>query len=275
MSFLAIQSLRCTPAFFMLGLMVRYRRILAAITRVELAKRYSGSVFGKLWLILYPALLLSIYLFVYLVVFKVKMPEFGDLGYVLYVFCGLIPYIGFTEALNTGCHCVKQNMHLVKNVMLPLELIPVRAVAVSIVSQLVSMGILICLLFLNRSLTVHLLWLPVILLFQVVLLIGLVWVLSALAVIMLDISYFVNLFLLLVLFISPIGFKVETVPPELRFLVYLNPVYYMIEVYRSSMVYGQYPPVGVLIIYVGMCVAAFVGGSYFFRRFKNALADYE
>jgi ABC-type polysaccharide/polyol phosphate export permease len=81
--------------------------------------------------------------------------------------------------------------------------------------------------------------------------------------------------MMLLLFISPIGFKPEAVPVAFRFLVYMNPVYYMIEMFRASMLYGEWPGPFVLTVYVGMCLGAFTLGSRFFRRFKGALVDYE
>ena len=85
----------------MLATFVSYRRILAAITQVELAKKYSGSMFGRIWIVLYPILLLSIYLFVYMAVFQMRFSGSGRLDYVLYVFAALIPYIGFMEAVTS------------------------------------------------------------------------------------------------------------------------------------------------------------------------------
>src|SRR5437867_8229200 len=137
----------------MLQIMLRDRRLLAAITRVELAKRHAGSVLGMSWVVLQPALLLSVYLFIYLVVFKIRFPGFSRFDYVLYVFCGLVPYLGFMEALTTGALSIKQNMHLVKNVMLPIELIPVRTVLVGMASQFVSIGLVLVLLTVDRSLS--------------------------------------------------------------------------------------------------------------------------
>ena len=74
----------------MVSLIVRNRRLLASITRVELAKRHAGSILGILWVVLQPALLLSVYLFVYMVVFPNRMQNFAEWNFVLYVFCGLI-----------------------------------------------------------------------------------------------------------------------------------------------------------------------------------------
>ena len=152
-------------------------RLLVAITRVELSKKYAGSVLGAAWLILQPALLLSVYLFVYLVVFKIRFPGFSRLDYVLYVFCGLVPYMGTIDAITLGSVSIKQNIHLVKNVMLPIELVPVRAVLVASATQAVGLSVVILLSALNGSLTLHVLWLPIIWVLQILMLFGVVWIL--------------------------------------------------------------------------------------------------
>ena len=64
----------CLSSRDMFGIIFRYRRLLASITRVELAKRHAGSILGMVWVILQPALLLSVYLFVYMVVFQIPVP---------------------------------------------------------------------------------------------------------------------------------------------------------------------------------------------------------
>lgn len=253
----------------------RYWSILVATTRVELKKRYAGSAFGLVWVVLYPAMLLGVYIFVYMVIFSMRFPGYSEFEYVLYVFCGLIPYLGLWEGVSNGTMSVKQNMHLVKNVMLPIELIPVRSVTVSMVSQMVSLLVVIVLVAWGGLVTPHLLWLPVVLVLQMMFLFGLVYVLAGLAVVLPDIAYVVNLMMLLLLFISPIGFKPEMIPAGWDLLVTLNPVYYMIEMYRTSLLYGDFPEPRIAAIYVAICGLMFLAGCAFFRRFKNMLVDYE
>jgi lipopolysaccharide transport system permease protein len=254
---------------------LRHRKILLSVTRVELAKRYSGSAFGLAWVFLYPALLLSIYLFVYLVIFKMRFPGYSEIDYTLFVFCGLIPYMGFMESLTVGALSIKQNMHLIRNVMLPIELIPVRAVALGLASQSVALVILFALAISNNSLSIHILWLPIILLLQAMLLIGIVLVVSALAVALPDVSYFVNLGVLLLMFVSPIGFKPDMVPEGFTALIYLNPVHYMTDAFRSSILSNHTIDVTSLGIYALVCILIFSLGSAFFSRFKDVLMDYE
>jgi len=256
-------------------LFARYRKMLFAVTKVEFEKKYSGSVFGKLWILLYPALLLSMYLFVYTTVFHMTFPGSNELDYVIYVFCGLIPYIGLMEAVTSGCLSIKQNIHLIKNVMVPIDLIPVRYVLMSVLTETISLIILTALIAANRSFGWNLLALPVALLLQIMMLIGFLWIIAPLGVALPDTAYFVNLSVLFLMFISPIGFRPDMIHGVLRFALYLNPAFYMIEAYRSAVIPGYVASTPVLSVYAGGSVIAFMTGYAFFGRFKKVIADYE
>jgi lipopolysaccharide transport system permease protein len=257
------------------SLIHKNRKVLSATVQIELAKRYSGSVLGKAWLVLQPALLLSVYLFVYLVVFQMRFPDISSFEYVLYVFCGMIPYLGCSEAITTGCQVLKQNMHLLKNVMMPIELVPVRSVVTSLAGQIVSLCVLLALLAVNGNLGINAVWLPAVFVLQVLMLIGIVFILSVVALVLPDIAYFVNLAILLLMFVSPIGFRPDMIPVRWRFMVYGNPIYYMIETYRSILFENKMPSPLIAIIYAVICLGTFALGSGFLRRFKAALVDYE
>jgi len=259
----------------MVAIIYRYRRMLAAITRVELAKRHAGSLLGVAWVVLQPALLLSVYLFVYMVVMRMRFEGFSRFDYVLYVFCGLVPYLGFMEALTTGALSIKQNINLVKNVMLPIELIPIRSVIVGMASQFVSIALVLLLVAADRSLSWRVVLLPAVVILQVMWLAGLTWVLSSITVALPDITYFVNLFVFLLMFLSPIGYRPDMVPQGFGWIIYLNPIYYMTEMYRGTMLNSVAVTRLVAVVYVSMCVATFALGSAFFERFRGVLTDYE
>jgi ABC-type polysaccharide/polyol phosphate export permease len=77
------------------------------------------------------------------------------------------------------------------------------------------------------------------------------------------------------MFLSPIGFRPDMVPAYLGFLVYLNPIHYLIAVYRSILMTGQTASIGEIGIFSAICLFSFIAGSSFFRRFKSILVDYE
>ena len=260
---------------YVLRVMLRQHKILFATTKTELTKRYAGSVMGLFWLILQPLLLLSVYLFVYLVVFKMNIPGYSKLDYVLYVFTGLVPFIGFSEALQIGTLSIKQNLHLVKNVMLPIELIPIRAVMLALTIQSIMVIIVIALSIINGSLSPYIFLLPIIIILQFMLLLGLVFVLSAVALVFQDITQFINLSLMLLMFLSPIGFAADMLPSQYNILILANPISYMIDSYRFVLINNYTPSTGMIFIYIGMAIITFMLGAAFFEKFKGVLVDYE
>ena len=268
--------IRLVRAGLQLGSLVASKRqILLTVTKLEIQKKYSGTIIGKLWVPLYPLLLLSIYLFVYMVIFRVRFPGYSEFGYTLYVFAGLIPYIGMSDALTSSCLSIKQNMHLIKNVMLPIDLVPIRTVFVSMVGVLVSLSILIMLVAFAGELSLKITLFPIVFILQVMFLIGLALFLSSIALVVPDIANFVNLSMLLFMFISPIGYKPEMVPERFSAIVFLNPVHYLAEAFRMTLLRTHEFNGVNFTIFCLICILCFAFGAAFFRKFKGFLLDHE
>lgn len=256
-------------------LLLRHRRILGATTRVELDKRYSGSLLGRAWVLLYPLMFLSVYLFLYLVIFKIRLPGFSSIEYVVYIFSGLVPYIAFMETVNGAAVSVKQNLHLVRNVILPVELIPARVVGTALVTEAVGLVLLVGLTTFAGALSWHLAALPVAVLLQVVFLLGLALLIAPLGLLLPDLGYFLNIFVLFLLFVSPIGFKPEAIPVGFEFLVYLNPVYYLLVPFRFAALGSQGVGLDEVLLAVLIAFGTYVVGSTVFARSKGFLLDHE
>jgi lipopolysaccharide transport system permease protein len=251
------------------------RRILRALTIIECRRKYAGSILGILWYPLYSALLLASYCFVYLVVFRVRYSEFGTYEFVLFVFAGLIPYLGFSEAVGTGLGSVKANLALLRNSVFPIEFVPVKHVLAALVGLVSSLAILLLMIAPTRYLGWHLFYLPVPLASLLLFTIAVVWILSAIAVVVPDVAQVVNIALLLFMFVSPIGFSLDMVPAQARLLVYLNPMTYLIEAFRFALLGIRVSPVwadGVFLL-VSLAFAAIAG--VFFRQMSPIFSDYE
>lgn len=264
-----------SPAIKSLSNIWEYKRILYASSKAELMKRYSGSFLGSAWIFIYPFLFLSVYLFVYLAVFKVSYPQLNVLESIIYIFSGLLPYIVLNETIGTSTQVLKQNLHVVKNVMFPVDLIPVRVFCMAIVGQLIGIGVILLLGVMSGSLSGNLVFLPYAMLMQALFLVGCAYIISPLGLLFVDVAYIVPLLLNLFIFISPIGFMIANLPEELHFIVYLNPVYYYIEPFRYAVLDRSTISISVLLIGTAMSVGTFIVGSLFFYRFKDFISDYE
>jgi lipopolysaccharide transport system permease protein len=250
-------------------------RILWALTVIESRRKYAGSILGMLWYPVYSGLLLASYCFVYLVVFRVRFQEFGTYGYVLFVFSGLIPYLGFSEAVATSTPSVRQSINILKNAVFPVEFVPVRFVCASLFGLLSSLAILVLMILPTQFRGWHFLYLPFALSELFVFCLTVAWVLSAIAVIVPDVVQLVNIALMLLMFVSPVGYAVDMVPMPGRLLVYVNPLTFLIEAFRFSLLGIRHTPMWVDILFLTGCLATASLAGTFFIKLSPIFADYE
>ena len=81
----------------------KHRKMLRATTISDIRSRYAGSVLGMFWLILYPILMLSAYSIVYVFILRLRLDQISTPEYVLLIFAGLIPFLGFSEVFTQCC----------------------------------------------------------------------------------------------------------------------------------------------------------------------------
>jgi len=260
------------------GLLTNLRRswpVLWALTVIECRRKYAGSFLGLFWYPLYSALLLSSYCFVYLVVFRVRYADLSTYQFVLFVFAALVPYIGFSEAVTSGMGSVKANLALLRNAVFPIEFVPVKQVLAALTGLLSSLALLQLMILPTLHLGWHPLYLPVPLLSLLVFSIAVVWALAAVAVIIPDVTYIVNIGLLLLMFVSPIAFSIDMVPQNSRFLVYLNPLTYLVEQFRFALLGVRKMPMWVDPVFLVTSMALAIVSATFFRRMSPIFSDYE
>lgn len=254
---------------------VRHLNILWATTRIELRKRYAGTLLGPLWFLLYPALFLSMYLFLYMVVFKVRFPQLGEFSYVVFIFTALVPYIAMMECATFATSVIRQNIHLVKNVMVPIDIIPARVALMSLLAQTPGLGIILILSAIDGQLALKALLLPIVVAAQFVFFLGLAYLLSTLGGLIPDLAASINIILIFLLFISPIAFTPDMVPESARLVIDLNPVTYLIGMFREVLLaHQELHPLRLIGFIAGSCLLLFLARGLF-NRYKATIVDNE
>jgi lipopolysaccharide transport system permease protein len=251
----------------------KHRLLLFQTTRNDIRARYAGSILGLAWLLIYPFLFLGAYALIYLFIFKIRFGLFNSNEYVVLIFCGLIPFLGFAEALGLGVPSVIVNTNLIKNTLFPIDLIPVKAVITGQCTQVVGTGLLLIAIGIVGKFTLWSFLLPLIWLSQLLFTIGLVWILSSLNVFLRDLQNIIALLILMLMMVSPIAYTADMVPSNLRPLLGLNPLYYMIVCYQDSLMLGQFPRNGVFWVLLVMGILTFLTGYWFFSRMKGVFVD--
>lgn len=248
--------------------------MLVQTTASDVRSRYAGSMLGLLWIALYPLIFLGVYALVFLFIYKVKFALFESDEYVALIFCGLIPFLGFAESLGLGVPSVVVNAPLVKNTLFPIELIPVKSVLVSQVAQVVGTGMLLLVLAFLGQLTWWACLLPVVWVLQVLMTIGLLWILAGLNVFLRDIQNVIAVVILMLMMVTPIAYPVDAVPDGLRAILAINPLYYVVVCYQEVLMNGRFPQGAVFWIYLAISLGFFYVGYWFFGRLKGLFADH-
>jgi lipopolysaccharide transport system permease protein len=251
-------------------------RLLLRVTGQDLRLRHAGSLLGLTWVALGPLLILGVYALVYLEVFKVRTNLFHLSGpaYVIYIFCGLVPYLAVAEALGRGVGSVVTNKAVLNNTVYPIDLTPVQA---ALGAQTV-LGVGMPLVIAGAILTGHghptIAAVPVVWALMFIWLVGVNWILSMLNVAFRDLQNLITVILMVLLVASPFAYATSQVPPAVRLIVYLNPFAYFVIAYQQLIVLGQVPDAWHSVVLVLMPLATFALGSWFFSRAKGALLDY-
>ncbi len=248
------------------------------ITR-EVISRYRGSFLGLLWAFVNPVLMLSIYTFVFGVVFKVRLDSHDAIyddkfAFSLLLFTGLILFNLFSECLARAPGLILANVNYVKKVIFPLEILPL----VSLGSALFHAGISFLVLFIFMLVIDHpihwtLICLPIILLPLLLLITGLSWILASIGVFVRDIGQFIGLILTMLLFLSPIFYPTSALPESIRDYLFLNPLTLVIEQARAVILYGHLPDWGDLILYYLFAVFVAWTGLIWFNKTRKGFAD--
>lgn len=254
-------------------LLWRHRLILWQTTRNDLLARYAGSVLGLAWLVFYPLLLLGAYALVYIYIFKIRFAVFNSNEYVALIFCGLIPFLGFAEALGMGISSVTSNATLVKNTLYPIELIPVKAVLVTQCTQVVGIFLLLAALGIMGKLTLWSFMVVPIWLLQVMFTTGVIWIMASLNVFFRDLQNIVTILVLFLMMVSPIAYTADMVPASIRPFLGVNPLYYIITSYQDALMVGRFPRGNVFPVLCILGVGLFFAGFWFFSRLKGSFAD--
>jgi homopolymeric O-antigen transport system permease protein len=249
-------------------------RLLYRVTRNDLAARHAGSHLGIGWIFLGPLLVLAIYSLIYLEIFRVRVTGLSSTEYVIYIFCGLVPYLATAEAFSTGVMSVLTNKSVLNNTVFPIDLAPVKAALSAQAIMFAGLAVVVAGAAATGNVHRTLMLLPLVWALHITWLIGVNWVLSLLNVIFRDLQNLLNAILMIMLVASPIAYTPDMVPPALKPLLAINPFAYFVVAYQQVIMLGIYPSIPHAILIVVVAAAAFVFGSWFFDRAKQVIVDY-
>ncbi|MGZ8844314.1 MAG: ABC transporter permease [Pyrinomonadaceae bacterium] len=246
-----------------------------SLAKRELAARYKGSVLGIVWAVLTPLVMIAIFTLLFAGIFKAKFnASDSQWDFALYLFCGLLPWNAFQEALNMSASAVVNRANLVKRVVFPLETLPVSQTVAAIANQMFgTVALLLGILVIRHELHLTTLYLPILLIPQLLLMLGGAWLLASLGVFIRDIVQGISLVLMAWMYLTPIIYPETIVPEAYRPFLNLNPFTPLIRSYRRIMLDGAAPDWAGLAYFSAFALIAFVFGYWWFARTRKNFAD--
>lgn len=255
---------------------LRHRSLIATLVRRDIASRYRGSVLGLVWSLVNPLLMLVIYTFVFSAIFKMRWGAVSDnpLDFALMLFSGLLLFNFFAEAVNRAPGLVLGNPNLVKKLVFPLEIQAWVVVASGLFQAGISLLVLLAAIVAIRGeVPVTIVLLPLVFIPLTLIVLGLVWFISALAVFLRDIGQVVGHVVVMSMFLSPLFYPIDAIPERFRPLFYFNPLTLLIGEARKVTVLGEMPDWVGLGLYAGGSLLFATAGFWFFQRLKPGFSD--
>lgn len=255
----------------------RQRELLWQFSLREVELRHKGSHLGLVWSVLNPLLMLSLYTFVFSMIFGGKfgvLPHETTMDYALGVFLGLTIFQFLAETISVAPTRIVSNPNFVKKVVFPLEILPASSVSAAAFHMLISLTlVLLGVVFFGPGLTGGVFWLPVILAPLVLLALGVAWLIASLGVFLRDISQVTQFLSLALMYASAVFFSSRKIPPGIWHVLRFNPLLLSIEEARNAVLWNHPVNFNHLAYVYAFSFVACWAGFVVFRRLKPAFAD--
>lgn len=247
-----------------------YRQMIFSLVKRDLKGRYKGSVLGFLWTFLNPLLQLAVYTMVFSVIMRAGIKD-----YYLFLFVALIPWIFFSSSLTGGASCIMAQQDMVKKIYFPREVLPIAHVTSQFINMLLSFIVVFAvLIFAGYTMNpLAILCLPVIMIVEYILALGLTMIMSAVTVYLRDMEYILGIITMAWQFLTPVMYSIEQAPEEVQMIFQINPMTSVIVAYRDILYYGRVPELGTLLSAAVVGVVMLLVGWFVFDHLQKRFVE--
>lgn len=254
--------------------MVSSRKVILRMAGYELKTRYASTAIGALWAVIQPVLMIVVFWFVATRGLKVSFDS--GTPFILVMFTGFVPWLLFTDAVSGATNSIASYSYLVRKVAFPIHILPVVMVCTSVFVHMVLFLLLLAMLawygvYPEMRVFMVLFYLTGMVLFTL----GLGWMLAAANVFSRDVGQALGTALNVMFWATPILWPAHHIQGWLKFVLQLNPMYYIVQGYRSALLPATefLPPWSLALYFWSLTFVVLVLGTAVFRRFEADFAD--
>jgi ABC-type polysaccharide/polyol phosphate export permease len=214
-------------------------RLIITLAKNDFKKKYIGSYLGATWAFVQPTISILIFWFVFQVGFKATPVD--NFPFILWLATAMIPWNFFADSVQTSSNSIIEHSYLVKKMVFRVSVLPIVKIYSALFVHLFFLIFLVILfLIYGYTPTIYLLQLPYYLGAMILLILGLSWITSALAVFLRDVGQVISMLVQFGFWLTPIFYSLKIIPEKYIFIMKLNPMYYIVEGYRETFIYHKW-----------------------------------
>ena len=240
----------------------------------DIQSRYAGSLMGMLWSILGPLFTIAMFYVLFTYIFKVRVPELAsDTGFFYYLLAGILPWLAISEGIARSTGVLVAHEQFLQKQAFPIGILPATTVIAALLPQLIGSAVFIVLLLAAGLFQAQtLLLLPLLLIIQIIITLGLGMVLSIFAIHMRDLLHAIPITLQFLFYATPILYPISMVPEQYHIFYALNPFACIVMSYQSAFLGTAISSI-ILIALIFWTVVLGVGGYILFRVLKPTVGE--
>lgn len=250
------------------------KSLLWSLTKNDFKQRYLGNILGISWAFIQPTVTVIIFWFVFQVGFKSQPVD--NFPFILWLVAGMFPWFYFAEALTSGTNSILLNAFLVKKVVFRVSLLPIIPLISALLIHIFFILFMFA-MFIYYGYSPEIYWIQILyyLFATSILVLGISWITSSIVVFFKDIGQFVAMVIQFGFWLTPIFWGINTVPQQYHWIIQLNPMAYIVDGYRNSMIYHKWfwEDMSLTLYFWIVALALFVVGGLTFKKLRPHFAD--
>jgi lipopolysaccharide transport system permease protein len=255
----------------------KHWNLIVEMTRREVFGQYRGQILGSAWAVIHPLCMMGLYVFIFAFVFQARVGGTREmpLDYTTYILSGLIPWLCFQQAMLKACVGLVGQSNLVKQVVFPIEVLPVKSVLSSLPTIIISLLVLIIYsLFKYNTLSSYYCFLPFLMFIQILAMLGVAFIFSAVSVFIRDLKDIVAVLITLGIYLMPIVYLPNWLPNIFKPVLYVNFFSYMVWCYQDILYFGRIEHPYSWIVFLMGSLLLFTIGYRLFIKLKPYYGNY-
>lgn len=251
--------------------LLRYRELLRNLVLKDLKLKYRGSVFGFLWSLANPLLMIAVYSVAFTYILRVTAE-----GFLFLLMLGLLAWTFFANAAGMSTGSIVDSGGLVRSVFFPRAVLPVATVLFNFAQYLLTVLVFIPLMLLIYRVPPSwpMLLYPVFLALQVLFAVGIAFLLATATAFFRDVRHILEIALSALFWTTPIVYVFRQVPEALQLPILLSPMSSFVVAYQEIFFYREWPDLSLWLVALTYGIGAFVLGAVVFATYEHRFAEH-